>query len=130
MQYEQTELHPIEICSQPWNGRSRCDGSEPAKASNDPNQPRCPASPSWSGATNVARAEREIDEGIALEQLVAHRFGPAAADHDPLCRVATLERGDVHQVLEKPAVRLLADRAGVEDDDVGILGRGRLAEAG
>ena len=34
MQYEQTQLQPWAICSQPWNSRSRRVGRWPAKSSN------------------------------------------------------------------------------------------------
>ena len=31
MQYEHVELQPCEICSQAWNGRSRCIGRSPGE---------------------------------------------------------------------------------------------------
>src|SRR3954454_15997441 len=34
MQYEQTMLQPAEVCTQPWNGRSRLAGRWPVKPSN------------------------------------------------------------------------------------------------
>ena len=34
MQYEQTQLQPIETWTQAWKRRSRCIGSSPAKPSN------------------------------------------------------------------------------------------------
>ena len=40
MQYEQTELQPIEICSQAWCGRSRRIGRSPANSSKVENWPR------------------------------------------------------------------------------------------
>ena len=40
MQYEQTELQPIEICSQAWCGRSRRIGRSPANSSKVEKWPR------------------------------------------------------------------------------------------
>ena len=34
MQYEQTQLQPTEICTQPWKSRSRFIGRWPVKPSN------------------------------------------------------------------------------------------------
>ena len=34
MQYEQTQLQPTLICSQPWNVRARLAGRSPVKPSN------------------------------------------------------------------------------------------------
>ena len=47
MQYEQTELQPIEICTQAWKRRSRWSGSRPAKARSSaiPKAPRATPSP-------------------------------------------------------------------------------------
>jgi len=45
MQYEQTELQPIEICSHAWCGRSRRIGRSPANSSNVEKWPRGSAPP-------------------------------------------------------------------------------------
>ena len=80
-------------------------------------------------ARDVARAVGQVDERIQLEQLVLDRLRPAAADDDHLGGVAQLGRAGVHQARVEALVGLLADRAGVEHEHVGLLGRGRLAEA-
>ena len=77
-----------------------------------------------------ARAEREVDERVLLEQLVLHRLRPAAADDDLLAGVALLHGARVHEVLQEPPVGLLADRAGVEDEHVGLGRARRLPQAG
>ena len=51
MQYEQTQLHPWEICSQAWNSRARFIGRCPAKPSNSKN----PCAPIESVVRNSAR---------------------------------------------------------------------------
>ena len=80
-------------------------------------------------ARDVAGAVGQVDERVQLEQLVLDRLRPAAADDDHLGRIAQLGRARVHQAGVEALVGLLADRAGVEDEHVGVLGRGRLAEA-
>ena len=67
-----------------------------------------------------ARAERQVDERVEVEQLLLHRLRPAAADHDPLLRVALLGRARLHQVRHESLVGLLTDRAGVEHQHVGL----------
>ena len=67
---------------------------------------------------HLSRAERNVDEGEALEDLVLERLGPAAADaHDPL-GVLGLEPLRLAEVAEQPVVGRLTDRAGVEEDHV------------
>ena len=79
-------------------------------------------------ARDVAGAVGEVDERVQLEQLVLDRLRPAAADHDHLGRVALLGGARVHQARVEALVGLLADRAGVEHEHVGVLGRRRLAQ--
>ena len=76
-----------------------------------------------------ARAERHVDERVELEDLLALRLGVAAADGDDAARVAVLQRLGVAEVGREPGVRLLANRAGVEDEDVGVVLGRRLAQA-
>ncbi len=45
MQYEQTELQPIEICTHAWTGRSRWAGSPAANARSSPMPKRPRATP-------------------------------------------------------------------------------------
>ena len=133
MQYEQTELQPIETCTQAWNGRSRCCGQrrgegavvEAEAAARDADA---------AGAEPVAEvrdragAERDVDVGVELEDPLALRLGVAAADGDHAVGVLALARRRVAEVRGELRVGLLADRAGVEDDDVGLVGGRRLAE--
>src|SRR5262249_8964039 len=72
--------------------------------------------------------ERDVDIRIELEDALALRLGVAAADGDHTAGVAALPGCGLAEVGGELGVGLLADRAGVEDDDVGILGARRLAE--
>ena len=76
-----------------------------------------------------ARAERDVDVRIQLEQPLTLCLGVAAADGDHGVRLCALLRDRVADVRGESRVRLLADRAGVEDDHVRLLLRGSLAEA-
>ena len=133
MQYEHIELQPIETCTHAWNERSRCIGSVAANArSSSPNRPR--ATPIASRAEPVAEVrdragpERDVDDRIELEDPLALRLRVAAADGDHAGRVVALPRRRLAEVRGELRVGLLADRAGVEDDDVGVLGGRRLAQ--
>ena len=75
-----------------------------------------------------AWAERNVDLRVELEDPLPLRFRVAAADGDNELGVLPLPCAGVAEVGGQFRVRLLADRAGVEDEHVGILGRGRLAE--
>ena len=77
---------------------------------------------------NRSWAERDVDERIQLEDPLALRFGVAAADGDDDVRLLALPRAGVSEVGRKPRVRLLADRARVEHEDVRLVGVRRLAE--
>ena len=131
MQYEHVELQPIEICTQAWCGRSRSrrqvarelvEGREVAARHL---AARLMKSPS---RRDVARAERQVDERVALEELVLHRLRPAAADDDRALGVRSLAARACIRWRDEAVVGLLADRAGVEDDDVGVVLLGGLAE--
>ena len=76
-----------------------------------------------------ARTEGDIDEGVALEDALPLCLGVAAADRDHDVRALALERAGVAEVRGEARVGLLADRARVEHDDVGVLGRRRLPQA-
>ena len=85
-------MQPIEICTQAWKRRSRCIGSSPAKLrSSMPKRPR--ATPCAAGAEPLAemrdraRAERDVDVRVELEEPLALRLGVAAADGDHRVRV-------------------------------------------
>src|SRR5215218_911111 len=78
---------------------------------------------------NLPRPERHVDERELAEDLVLDALGPAAADADHALGVALLERLRLVQVGDEPRVRLLADRAGVEEDQISVLAGGRLRVA-
>ena len=75
-----------------------------------------------------AGPERDVDLRVELEDPLPLRLGVAAADGDDEVGVLPLARAGVAEVCGELRVRLLADRAGVEDEHVGVLLRGRLAE--
>ena len=76
-----------------------------------------------------AGAEGDVHIGVELEDPLALRLGVAPADRDDPVGVGSLERGGLREVRREALVGLLADGAGVEDDDVGLVGRERFAEA-
>ena len=98
-----------------------------------PKRPRCDADPAGPEPLAEVRdrpgPEGDVDVGVELEDPLPLRFGVAAADRDHAVGVAPLPRRRLAQVGRELRVGLLADRAGVEDDDVGVLGARRLAEA-
>ena len=47
MQYEQLQLHPVEICIHAWNARSRFSGSSPENVSKVEKWPRGTSPPAW-----------------------------------------------------------------------------------
>ena len=73
--------------------------------------------------------EGDVDEGEALEDLVLDRLRPAAADADDPLRPLRLEPLRLAEVGQEAAVGVLADRAGVEEDQVGVFASGRLGVA-
>src|SRR4051794_32688731 len=75
-----------------------------------------------------ARAERDVDLRVEREEAVALRFGVAAADGDDHVGALALACAGVAHVRRELRVRLLADRAGVEDDDVRVVLARRFAE--
>ena len=75
-----------------------------------------------------AGPERDVDGRVELEDALALRLGVAAADGDHAVRVFALPRGRFAEIRGELRVRLLADRARVEDDDVRFVGGRRLTE--
>src|SRR5690242_14943676 len=73
--------------------------------------------------------EGDVDAGIELEDALSLRLRVAAADRDHAVRILALASERVAEVRGELRVGLLADRAGVEDDDVRLVGGRRLAEA-
>ncbi len=134
MQYEHVELQPIEICTHAWKRRSRCIGSVAAnlRSSPVPHAPRVDAEAAraepLAEVRDRARPERDVDVGIEREEPLALRLRVAAADGDDHLGPLALSRRSLTHVRGELRVRLLADRARVEDDDVGLALRRRLAE--
>ena len=78
---------------------------------------------------DLARPEGDVHEREHLEHLVLQRLRPAAAHPDHPGRVLGLQPLGLAQVADQAAVGLLADRAGVEQDQVGAVAGRRLAVA-
>jgi hypothetical protein len=76
-----------------------------------------------------ARPERDVDCRVEREEPLALRLGVAAADRDHELGALALARGRIAHVRRELRVGLLSDRAGVEDDDVRLRLRRRLAQA-
>src|SRR5437764_14720168 len=78
---------------------------------------------------NLAGAERDVHEREPGEHILLDRLRPAAADaHHDLGAIA-LDALGLPQVGDEPVIRLLADRAGVEQDQIRLLATRRLAVA-
>jgi hypothetical protein len=68
---------------------------------------------------DLPRPEGHVDERELPEELVLDRLRPAAADaDDDLAAGPALVRGGFAQMGDEALVGLLADRAGVEEDEV------------
>ena len=126
MQYEQIELQPIEICTQAWKRRSRWSGSRAGEGALLGDPERTARDALAARAEPVAEVrdragpERDVDVRVEREETLALRLGVAAADGDHLLRVALLQRAGLREVCGEALVRLLADRARVEDEHVGL----------
>ena len=124
MQYEHVELQPIDTCTQALNARSRCIGRSPAKcvvrAEAAARDAAPPDAEPLAEVRDRAGPERDVDLRVELEDPLALRLGVAAADRDHEVRVLALSRAGVAEVGGELRVGLLADRARVEDDDVGL----------
>src|SRR5262245_56427068 len=75
-----------------------------------------------------AGPERDVDEGVLLEDPLALRLRVTATHGNDDLGSVPLHRARVAEVRGEARVRLLANRAGVEDDDVRLVLRRRLAE--
>ena len=75
-----------------------------------------------------AGPEGDVDVRVQLEEPLPLRLGVAAADGDHLLGLARLEGRGLREVRGEALVGLLADRARVEDEDVRLVLRHRLAE--
>ena len=72
--------------------------------------------------------EGDVNERVALEDPVSLSLGVAAADGDDGVRIAALLRLRVAEIRGEPLIGLLADRARVEDEHVGLVRCGCLPE--
>ena len=128
-------MQPIEICTHAWNGLLVRPGRWAEKRRSSPvpkadrGTPKPPAPSQSAEMVDRSRAESDVDKRIALEQPIPLRLGVAAADGDDRLWVARLRGARVPEVRCEPLVGLLADRAGVEDEHVGLLERRGLSEA-
>ena len=68
------------------------------------------------------RSEHQIDVGCARDDRCAFLARDAAADADQQIGIALLEMLDAPEIGEHFLLRLLAHRAGIEQDEVGLLG--------
>jgi hypothetical protein len=72
-------------------------------------------------AVQGLRTEHEVDVRRALDDRRAFLTGDAAADADQQTRVFLLQVLDAPEIVKHLLLRLLAHRAGVEQDHVGLL---------
>ena len=131
MQYEQRQLQPTQICTHAWNSRARLPGRWPVKPSNS--KKPCAVSESlvrnsaslctWPGpnatSTNGKRANTSSLTDCAQQP-------PTPTTTSGRSRLTPLRLAEVR---DEPVVGLLADRAGVEEDQVGVGARRRLGVA-
>ena len=79
----------------------------------------------------LVRAQEQVDRRIPTPQPAAIRLADGAAgQHDPHRRVGGLEPRQLSLPADDLLLRALADRAGVDDDEVGRVHRRRLVAAG
>ena len=106
MQYEQAQLQPCEICSQAWNSRSRLCGQVPREVLELEVALRGQrvGGEELGEPVDLARAEGDVDEREALEDLVLDRLGPAAADADDALGVLGLQPLGLAEVGDEPVV--------------------------
>ena len=78
---------------------------------------------------HLTGAERDVDEREASEHLLLDGLRPAPADADDDVGPLALEPLRLAEVGDEPVVGLLADRAGVEEDEIGVSARRRLGVA-
>ena len=124
-------LQPTEICTHAWTSRRALGGQVAGEALEleEALGGERVAGEELGELVDLAGAEGDVDERELLEDLVLDRLRPAAADADDALRSAALERLGLVQVGDEALVGLLADRAGVEQDQVGVVALGRLARS-
>ncbi len=76
-------------------------------------------------------SQEQVDGGVSTSQPGPVRFADrAAGQHDPHARFRGLESRELAHPTDDLLLGALADRASVDDDEVGALERGRLLAAG
>ena len=124
-------MQPTEICIQACDVARALVGQVPGEALEleEPLRAERVRRQELGQLVHLAGAEGDVDERELAEDLVLDRLRPAAADADQPLRVAPLERLGLVQVRDEALVGLLADRARVEQDQVGVGALGHLAIA-
>ena len=120
MQYEQAQLQPCEICTQAWKGPLTVCGQvagELLELEVTLRRERV-AGQELGQLVDLPGPEGDVDEREALEDLVLDRLRPATADADHPVRSFGLEPLRLAEMGEEAAVGVLADRAGVEEDQI------------
>ena len=122
------DLHPR--LEAPLAVRGEAGGERPLLADAEA-RARClsPRAQPLAEVRDRARSEGDVDEGVEVEQALALRLRVAAADGDHLLAVALLEGACLGDARSEAQIGLLADGARVEDDDVGLVLRRRLAQS-
>ncbi len=123
------DLHPCLETPLAAHRKLRCEGAlvGGAERSAGDSLPAC--SEPVTEMRDGAGAEGDVDVRIEREQPLPLSLGVAAADGDHRAGPLTLQLRRVAHVGREARVRLLADRARVEDEDVRLVLRRRLAEA-
>ena len=94
MQYEQTELQPIEICTQAWKRPLAVERQPSSERPLLGDAERAALDALAAGTEPLAEvrdragAERHVDVRVEREEALPLRLGVAAADGDHLARVA------------------------------------------
>ena len=125
MQYEQTMLQPTEICTQPWKSRARLAGRWPVKPSNSKKP--------WAVSESLVRNSASLwtwpgpnaTSTNGNWRKTSSLTDCAQQPPTPITRSGSrrLSAARLAQVRDEALVGLLADRAGVEEDQVGVLAR-------
>ena len=123
-------MQPTLIWSQPWSSGPACPATRrEALELEVALRAQRVARQELREPVHLAGPEGDVDEREAREDLVLERLGPAAADADHAGRVLALEAAGLAEMGDQVVVGGLADRAGVEEDQVGLRALRRLGVA-
>ena len=122
MQYEQRQLQPTEICTQPWNSRSRLHRQVAGEALELEVALRgeAVAGQELGQPVHLARAERHVHERELLEHLRPSSTATSSRRRRSPARGPRTSAAWPRPGGRPAGVGLLADRAGVEEDQVGV----------